>query len=183
MDNLIFELSRLSGLFVISRQSSFRYKDGKKSSKEIGNELDVKNLLEGTAQVSQNRLRINVRLIETSSESCVWAERYESNLQEIFTLQDEITLNIVKALQVKLSPAEAEFFGHEGTESIEAHDALLRGMACHWKYSPKFIAEARVPVSYTHLDVYKRQLYVGCVLFVLVRMGPRQFGHGFYLSP
>lgn len=144
VDNLIFELSRLSGLFVISRQSSFRYKDGKKSSKEIGNELDVKNLLEGTAQVSQNRLRINVRLIETSSESCVWAERYESNLQEIFTLQDEITLNIVKALQVKLSPAEAEFFGHEGTESIEAHDALLRGMACHWKYSPKFIAEARV---------------------------------------
>ena len=83
-------------------------------------------------------------MIETSSESCVWAERYESNLQEIFTLQDEITLNIVKALQVKLSPAEAEFFGHEGTESIEAHDALLRGMACHWKYSPKFIAEARV---------------------------------------
>lgn len=147
VDNLIFELSRLSGLFVISRQSSFRYKDGKKSSKEIGNELGVKYLLEGTAQISVSRLRVNVRLIETNSESCIWAERYESNLQELFALQDEITLSIVKALQVKLSPAEAELFGHEGTESIEAHDALLRGIACHWKYSPKFVAEARVHFS------------------------------------
>ena len=143
-DNLIFELSRLSALLVISRQSSFAYRDGKKSAKEIGKELGVRYLLEGTAQISENRLRMTVRLIETSTETYVWAERYESTLHELFALQDEITLSIVKALQVKLSPAEAELFGHEGTESIEAHDALLRGMACHWKYSPKFVAEARV---------------------------------------
>lgn len=147
VDNLIFELSRLSALLVISRQSSFAYRDGKKSSKEVGKELGVKYLLEGTAQVSENRLRLTVRLIETNTETYVWAERYESNLHELFALQDEITLSIVKALQVKLSPAEAELFGHEGTESIEAHDALLRGMACHWKYSPKFIAEARIHFS------------------------------------
>jgi len=144
VDNLIFELSRLSGLLIISRQSSFIYKGGNKTSKQIGSELGVKYLLEGTTQISGNRLRINTRLIDTNTESCIWTERYEGNLQELFSLQDEITLNIVKALQIKLSPAEAELFGHEGTESVEAHDALLRGMACHWKYSPKFIAEARV---------------------------------------
>jgi TolB-like protein len=144
VDNLIFELSRLSGLLIISRQSSFIYKGGNKTSKQIGSELGVKFLLEGTIQISGNRLRINTRLIDTNTESCIWTERYEGNLQEIFSLQDEITLSIVKALQIKLSPAEAELFGHEGTESVEAHDALLRGMACHWKYSPKFIEEARV---------------------------------------
>ncbi len=144
VDNLIFELSRLSGLFIISRQSSFRYKDAKKSSKEIGAELGVKYLLEGSVQLSSERVRVTVKLIEANTEAYVWADRYESNLQEIFALHDEIALSIVKVLQVKLSPTEADLFGHEGTECIEAHDALLRGMACHWKYSPKFIAEARV---------------------------------------
>ncbi|MDZ4212397.1 MAG: hypothetical protein U1C59_11870, partial [Methylotenera sp.] len=147
VDNLIFELSRLSGLFIISRQSSFRYRDAKKSSKEVGAELGVKYLLEGSVQLSDKRVRVTVKLIEANSEGYIWSDRYESNLQEIFALQDEITLSIVKVLQVKLSPTEAELFGHEGTESIEAHDALLRGMACHWKYSPKFIAEARVHFS------------------------------------
>ena len=143
VDNLIFELSRLSGLFVISRQSSFMYKDGLKSSKQIGSELNVKYLLEGSTQISGNQMRVTTRLIEADTERAIWAERYDGNMQEVFSLQDEITLNIVKALQIKLSPEEAEFFGHEGTESVEAHDALLRGMACHWKYSPKFITEAR----------------------------------------
>lgn len=143
-DNLIFELSRLSGLFVISRQSSFNYRGATKSSGEIGTELGVKYLLEGSMQRSGERVRVTVKLVEASSGGHIWSERYESNLQEIFALQDEITLSIVKALQIKLAWVEAELFGHEGTESIEAHDALLRGMACHWKYAPKFIAEARV---------------------------------------
>lgn len=147
VDNLIFELSRLSGLFIISRQSSFRYRDTQKSSKEIGTDLAVKYLLEGSIQLSDTRVRVTVRLIEAQTEGYIWSERFESNLQEIFALQDEITLSIVRVLQVKLSPAEAELFGHEGTESIEAHDALLRGMACHWKYSPKSVAEARVHFS------------------------------------
>ena len=144
VDNLIFELSRLSGLFVISRQSSFMYKDGLKSSKQIGSELGVQYLLEGSTQISGNQIRVTTRLIEADTERSIWAERYDGNMQEIFSLQDEITLSIVKALQIKLSPEEAEFFGHEGTESVKAHDALLRGMACHWKYAPKFIAEARL---------------------------------------
>ncbi len=143
VDNLIFELSQLSGLLVISRQSSFRYRNSNMSSQEIGNLLGVKYLLEGNVQLSEKRVRVTVRLIEALTSTCVWADRYEGFLQEIFALQDEITLSIVKQLQIKLSPAEAQLFGHEGTISIEAHDALLRGIACHWKYAPKFVAEAR----------------------------------------
>lgn len=143
-DNLIYELSRLSGLFVISRQSSFNYRAATKSSKIIADELGVKYLLEGSVQLSGKRVRVTARLVEASTGGHLWSERFESTLQEIFALQDEITLGIVKALQIKLAWVEAELFGHEGTEYIEAHDALLRGMACHWKYTPKFVAEARL---------------------------------------
>ena len=142
-DSLIFGLSRISGLFVISRQSSFTYRDSSKSAGEIGKELGVKYLLEGSVQRSSQRIRVTVNLLEASSGGHLWSERYESDLQEIFALQDKVVLSIVKALQIKLAGAEAELFGHEGTESIEAHDALLRGIESYWKYSPKFIAEAR----------------------------------------
>lgn len=143
VDNLIYELSRLSGLLVISRQSSFRYRDTQKSPKEIATELGVKYLLEGSVQMSGQRVRVTVKLVDANTEAHVWSERFEGILQEIFSLQDEITLSIVKVLQVKLTPIEAELFGQEGTESIAAHDALLRGMVCHWRYAPVYVREAR----------------------------------------
>lgn len=142
-DSLIFGLARLSGLFVISRQSSFAYRGAGKSSEAIGAELGVKYLLEGSVQRSGQRVRITVQLIEAATGGSVWSERYESDVQDIFSLQDEVTRSIVGVLQVKLARAEAEFFGHAETGSIEAHDALLRGLECHWKYAPKTIAEAR----------------------------------------
>ena len=142
-DSLIFEISKLSGLFIISRQSSFAYRNTTKPAIEIAKELGVKYLLEGSVQRDENRLRVTVHLLEASSGGHLWSERYENDLQEIFPLQDKIVLSIVKALQIKLAGAEAELFGQEGTDSIGAHDALLRGIECHWKYSPKFIAEAR----------------------------------------
>lgn len=143
VDSLIFELSKLSGLFVISRQSSFSYRDSLKSVSEIGKELGVRYLLEGSVQRSSQLVRVTVNLLDSSSGGHIWSERYESDLQDIFVLQDIIVQNIVKALQIKLASNEAELFGHEGTDSINAHDALLRGIECNWKYSPKFIAEAR----------------------------------------
>jgi adenylate cyclase len=142
-DNLIFELSRLSGLFVISRQSSFAYRGSAKSSEVIASELGVKFLLEGSVQRSGSRIRVTAQLVEASSGGHVWSERFESDIQDIFALQDQVTRSIVNALQIRLAPAEAEMFGHEGTGNIEAHESLLRGLECHWKFSPKFIAEAR----------------------------------------
>ena len=142
-DSLIFEMSRLSGLFVISRQSSFTYRDSAKSAREIATELGVNYLLEGSVQRSGQRIRVTVKLLDAGSGGHLWSERHESDLQEIFALQDKIVLSIVKALQIRLAGSEAELFGYEGTESIAAHDALLRGMECYWKYSPKSTAEAR----------------------------------------
>lgn len=142
-DSLIFEISRLSGLFIISRQSSFSYRNSVKSINEIGKELGVKYLLEGSVQRDQDSIRVTVKLLEASSGGHLWSERYETSLQNIFPLQDKIVLNIVKALQIELAGEEAKLFGHEGTDSIFAHDALLSGIECHWKYSPKHIGEAR----------------------------------------
>lgn len=142
-DSLIFELSRLSGLFVISRQSSFAYRGSTRSSEAIAADLGVKYLLEGSVQRAGTHVRVTVQMIDTGLGKHVWSERFDSDVQDIFALQDEVTRNIVRVLQVKLAPAEAEFFGHEGTASIEAHDALLRGLECHWKFTPKSIAAAR----------------------------------------
>ena len=141
--SLIFELSRLSGLFVISRQSSFTYRGSNQPSKAIAADLGVKYLLEGSIQRSGSHVRVTVQLIEAGSGGHVWSERFDTGVEDIFALQDEVTRSITRVLQVKLAPAEAELFGHEGTTSIEAHDALLRGLECHWKYTPKFIAEAQ----------------------------------------
>lgn len=142
-DSLIYGLGRISGLFVISRQSSFAYRGTQKSSETIGEELGVKYLLEGSVQRAGQQVRITTQLVAADTGERIWSERHESNLQDIFALQDEVTHSIVKALQVKLARAEAEFFGHAGTGSIEAHDALLRGLECHWKYAPPEVAEAR----------------------------------------
>lgn len=142
-DNLIYELSKLSGLLVVSRQSSFHYRGTTKTSGEIGKALGVEYLLEGSVQRSNQRVRVTANLINASSGNHIWSQRFDTDIQDIFALQDEVALSIVKALQIKLAPAEAELFGHEGTTNIEAHDALLRGMERYWKYAPKHVAEAR----------------------------------------
>ncbi len=142
-DSLLFELSRLSGLFVISRQSSFAYRGSTQSSRTIAGELGVKYLLEGSVQRAGGKVRVTAQLIEAEAGGHVWSARFDRDVQDIFALQDDVTRSIVKVLQIRLAPAEAGLFGHEGTASIEAHDALLRGLECHWKYAPKFIADAR----------------------------------------
>lgn len=142
-DSLIFGLSRLSGLLVISRQSTFTYRNSTKSSEAIADELGVRYLLQGSVQRQKNRVRITAHLADTKNGSLQWSERFDREVGDIFALQDEITRNVVRQLQVQLAPTEAALFGHDGTNSIEAHDAFLRGLECHWKYTPRNIAEAR----------------------------------------
>jgi adenylate cyclase len=142
-DDLITELSRLSGLFVISRRSSFAYRGLSKRMEEIGAELGVRYLLEGSVQRAQERVRITAKLIDAASGAHLWAERYDRDLKDIFAVQDDVTRRIIAVLQVRLAGAEAERFGHEGTASIEAHDALLRGLERFWLYTQKAAEEAR----------------------------------------
>ena len=136
-DTLISELSRLSGLFIISRHSSFAYRNSSKSDKEIASELNVLYLLRGNIQKAGNRIRLSVQLVNANNRIPLWSERYDREIQDIFALQDDLARNIAMALQIKLASAEAERFGHEGTKNMEAHDALLRGIEQHWQYTTK----------------------------------------------
>ncbi len=144
VDSLISMFSRLSGLFVISRQSSFSYKNTSKTSEQIATELGVRYLLEGSVQHSGNQVRVTAQLADTKNGGHVWSDRYDRELKDVFALQDELTQSIVSVLQIKLDGEEAALFGVQATNSIEAHDTLLRGIATHRKYTQKTTNEAIV---------------------------------------
>ena len=141
-DSLISLLSRLSGLFIISRQSSFAYKDTLKTSKDIATELGVEFLLEGSIQHAGDRVRIAAHLVRANDSRHIWSERYDRELTDIFALQDELTQQIANALQVQLTGEEDKMFGLKATNSIQAHDTLLRGISTYLKYSQQSTKDA-----------------------------------------
>lgn len=143
-DCLITEVSRVPDLFVISRQSSFSYKGMAKRSEEIGKELGVRYLLEGSVQRSGEWVRINAQLIDTVTDAHLWAEHYDRELKDIFALQDDVTRCIGNVLQMQLADNKISRPGYVGTESLEAHDALLRGLERFWIYTPETNEEAKV---------------------------------------
>ena len=144
VDSLISMFSRLSGLFVISRQSSFAFKNTAKTSEQIAAELGVRYLLEGSVQHADNQVRVTAQLVDAQHGGQVWSDRYDRELKDVFALQDELTQSIVSVLQIKLDGEEAALFGVQATNSIEAHDTLLRGIATHRKYTQKTTNEAIV---------------------------------------
>jgi TolB-like protein len=145
-DGLITELSRLPGLFVISRHSSFVYKGVSKRAEEIGAELGIRYLLEGSVHRAAERVRITVQLIDATSGAHLWAERYDRELKDIFAVQDDVTQRIVNVLQVKFAAAEQERIGHGGTAKVEAHDSLLRGLERFWIFTPESTREASLHI-------------------------------------
>jgi adenylate cyclase len=146
-DGLIMELSRLPGLFVISRHSSFAYKGVSKRAEEIGAELGIRYLLEGSVQRAAERVRITVQLIDAASGAHLWAERYDRELKDIFAVQDDVTQRIVTVLQVKFAATEQARIGHGGTVNVEAHDCLLRALERFWLFTPDSTREASLHVA------------------------------------
>lgn len=136
-DSLFFELSNLPSLLLISRQTSFAYRDKQIRADEIGMELGVRYLLEGSVQRTGNRLRISIQLSDSLTARCLWIERYDRKFDDLFDLQDEITRSVMKMVQIKLFPAKDDELGHEGTVSLAAYDLLMLGLEEHWKYTPK----------------------------------------------
>lgn len=99
VDSLFSMFSRLSGLFVISRQSSFAYKNTTKTSKEIATELGVRYLLEGSMQHAGNQVRVTVQLVDALNDGHIWSDRFDRELKDIFALQDELSkMSLRKAL-------------------------------------------------------------------------------------
>ena len=125
-EDIITDLSKVAGLMVIARNSSFTYKGKSVDIRTVGRELGVTAVLEGSIRRAGNRVRITAQLIDAASGAHLWAERYDRDLTDIFTVQDEVTRHIVEALKVTLTPAEAARLSDGTTKSIEAHDLFLR---------------------------------------------------------
>jgi adenylate cyclase len=126
-EDIITDLSKISGLLVIARNSSFAYKGKNIDIRTIGRELGVRSVLEGSIRRAGSRVRITAQLVDAANGAHVWAERYDRDLTDIFAVQDEVTRNIVDSLKIKLAPAEAADIANIPTKSVEAHDLVLRG--------------------------------------------------------
>ena len=126
-EDIITDLSKVAGLSVIARNSSFTYKGKNIDIRTVGRELGVTAVLEGSIRRAGNRVRINAQLIDARTGTHVWADRYDRDMTDIFALQDEVTHRIVEALRIALTPAESARIAHIPTRNIQAHDLFLRG--------------------------------------------------------
>jgi adenylate cyclase len=126
-EDIITDLSKIAGLLVIARNSSFAYKGKSVDIRTIGRELGVRSLLEGSIRRAGNRVRITAQLIDAANGAHLWADRYDRDLTDIFAVQDEVTRHIVDALKVKLTSVEEARIADIPTMSVEAHDLFLRG--------------------------------------------------------
>jgi adenylate cyclase len=126
-EDLITDLSKVSGLSVIARNSVFTYKGKPADVQEVGKRFNVAVVLEGSVRKANNRIRINAQLINVRDGTHLWADRYDSDLSDIFTLQDQITKTIIDQLKVKLLPQEMEAIEANPTLSVEAYNYYLRG--------------------------------------------------------
>jgi len=141
-EDIITDLSKISGLFVISRHSTFVYKSKALNINAISNDLGVHYVLEGSVRRAGNRVRITAQLIDAVAEKHLWAERFDRDLEDIFEIQDEVSNKIVSALEVKLTHHEKRRLGHKGTEKVEAHDFLLRGQEQFNLFTPEGVNNA-----------------------------------------
>src|SRR5262249_14048381 len=122
VEDITSALSRIRWLFVIARNSSFTYKGRAVDVKQVGRELGVRYVLEGSVRRAANRVRIASELIETSNATHLWADRFEGGLEDIFDLQDRISASVVGAIGPKLEQAEIERAKRKPTESLDAYD-------------------------------------------------------------
>lgn len=135
VEEIITALSRFSGLFVIARNSSFTYKGRSVDIKQVGRELGVRYVLEGSMRSAGQRVRITGQLIDASTGAHLWADRFEGALKDIFELQDQVTMSVVGAVAPKLQQAEIERAKRKPTESLDAYDCYLRGIESFHQYT------------------------------------------------
>jgi len=142
VEEIITALSRMRGLFVIARNSSFTYKGRAVDVKQVGRELGVRYVLEGSVRKDGNRVRIAGQLVDASTGTHFWADRFDGELTSLFDLQDQLTARVAGAIAPKLEEAEIARVGRKPTESLDAYDCYLRGMAAFYRYSREGNSEA-----------------------------------------
>jgi adenylate cyclase len=142
-EDLITELSALSGLLVIARHSVFTYKDKAVKPEQVRQELGVRYLLEGSIRKAQDRVRITVQLVDAMTGYPLWATRYDRVVQDIFAVQEEIARRITQALAVRLTPEEEEHMGRPYTANMMAWEYFMQGLALYRLYKKEANAQAR----------------------------------------
>jgi adenylate cyclase len=142
VEDIITSLSRIKWLFVMARNSTFVYKGRPVDVKQAGRELGVRYVLEGSLRKAANRVRITGQLIEAASGTHVWAERYDRALDDIFEVQDEITLSVVGAIEPSLRQAEIERAHRKRPDNLDAYDLYLRALPHVHVFMPENAARA-----------------------------------------
>jgi adenylate cyclase len=173
-EDLITALSKISGMFVIARTSVFTYKGKPVKVQQVSQDLGVRYVLEGSVRKAAERVRITVQLIDATTGTHLWAERYDRVLEDVFTVQDEITRNIVTALEVQLTSGEQVRLWRQGTTNPEAYDTFLRGRDHAMRKTREHIVQARRLFEHAiELDPGFAMAYVGLAsTFTLeVRLG------------
>jgi len=142
-EDLITDLSRLSGLTVVSNAASFAYRDSKLDFATIADELDVDYLLHGSVRRDEERIRINAKLIDAQRNTYLWADRFDHSMDNIFVTQDKILMELVDALEVKLTDSENVKFSLTTNVNPDAYDLLLRGLSPLREFSAEGVSDAR----------------------------------------
>jgi TolB-like protein/Flp pilus assembly protein TadD len=144
-EDLITDLSKISGLFVIARNSVFTYKGKAVKVRQVAEELGVRYVLEGSVRKAGDQVRINAQLIDAATGGHLWAERYDGSLTDIFGLQDQVARKIVAVLAVQLTAGEQQRVARKETEVPEAYDAFLQGWQHYLRQNPE---NFRTAISY-----------------------------------
>jgi TolB-like protein/tetratricopeptide (TPR) repeat protein len=142
-EDITSDLSKISSLFVIARNSAFTYKGKAVKVQDVSKEMGVRYVLEGSVRKSDNQVRVTAQLVDATTGYHLWSERYDRPLRDIFGLQDEITQKIVTTLKLQLTLQEQGWIVRKHTDNLEAYDSLLRGVEYFWRDTKEAVAQAR----------------------------------------
>jgi adenylate cyclase len=177
-EDIITDLSKISGLFVTARHSAFSYKGKQVNMEQIGRELGVASVLEGSVRKAGSRVRVTAQLIKCADGEHLWAERFDRDLTDIFAIQDELTHAIVEQLKVKLLPQERTAIAQAQTDNVEAYTYYLRGREFFYRHSKHFFQLARrMFVKAVELDPRYARAYAGiadCDSFIFLHYNDGQ---------
>jgi len=161
-EDIITDLSKVSGLFVVARNTAFTYKGKPVKVQQVGQELGVTFILEGSVRKAGPRVRVTGQLISSKDGGHVWADRYDRDLTDIFAIQDEITHAIVEELKVKLLPQEKKSIGQTPTDNVEAYTYYLRGRQFMQRHSKSnYQLARRMFAKAVELDSLYARAYAG----------------------
>jgi TolB-like protein/DNA-binding winged helix-turn-helix (wHTH) protein/Tfp pilus assembly protein PilF len=142
-EDLINDLSKISGLFIVSRNTVFTYKGKTVKTREVSKELGVRYVLEGSVRKVGDQVRVTTQLVDAATDTHLWGEHYDRSLKDIFALQDEIRRKIVTTLKLQLTLLEQGYQVRKRTDNLEAYDYYLRGMVFFWRITKEANIEAR----------------------------------------